>query len=121
MVFPIQNSNEMTPRTVILNRPIIKTLLRLKLHSKMTNASCWAADSWKEESAELFVISVRADLALEIKIHYLIKSKFEDRCKKKSKHGHVEVNFRLRIEIKNISKYFLIDDTRVLYLNVINV
>ncbi|KAF0445415.1 MATA-HMG [Gigaspora margarita] len=88
MSFSIQNYNEMTPKTVILNRPIIKvpspfefniseflprksigcktsnafmiyrkvyvkTLLQLKLHSKMTNASCWAADSWKEESVEV--------------------------------------------------------------------
>ncbi|CAG8757354.1 6625_t:CDS:1, partial [Dentiscutata erythropus] len=38
---------------MIYRKVYVKTLLRLKLHSKMTNASCWAADSWKEESTEV--------------------------------------------------------------------
>ncbi|CAG8448946.1 13607_t:CDS:2 [Cetraspora pellucida] len=38
---------------MIYRKVYVKTLLRHELHSKMTEASCWAAKSWNEESIEV--------------------------------------------------------------------
>ncbi|CAG8743734.1 8652_t:CDS:2, partial [Racocetra fulgida] len=82
---------------MIYRKVYVKTLLRQELHSKMTEASCWAAESWNEESIE-----VKNDF-----------KRFAKKLKEIYRHKSKEALETQKLQTTQFSNESLIDDNEV--------